>query len=138
MKTNLSTNNLEALFEKTRTSIEIPSRAHIQPIFESVTKYHDARYIQQGEMNFFQKIMHRMKHARTALFVSTFTSIALILLVVVPYTGTPSPSPETIADEWVQREGDQEVLLLNQEDVLIDQVIENYFDHVATLSSSNG
>jgi hypothetical protein len=122
---------IELLFKESQENIAVPSRDQFKLIFNTVTNNSQVRYT-SNEMSFVRKWMHRVERINRAILVSLVTSIALVVIVIVPQLG--SSSITTVSDEIVNLEAMQELSLINQEDVLIDQVVEKYFDQLINAS----
>lgn len=128
---NKQQQTIEEVLHQASKQIEVPSREQFRPIFDRVTKSEVVRYSEQSRIS---RWFHQISRFQKTVFVSMATSIAIIALVIIP---AYSPQSDVAENALPDLEIEREMVLLNQEDVLVDYVVENYLGTITSLTETD-
>lgn len=133
MKSNHKT--IEQRLELAAQSIAVPSREQFKPIFESVTKHGVVRSPYKRFFGLIHKVtaMNRMQKTWT---LSLMTSIAVVLIVIIPTVSQPQQELVSFQTETISSEASQELRSLDQEDSIVEAIVESSLGQMAALGET--
>ena len=127
---------IEQELNKLSRQIIIPSREVFRPVFDRVTKSKSNRSIYSRFSVGVHKV-YTMSRIQKTWALSLATSIAVVLIVIIPTVSTQQQEIVSYQGEIISAEANLETASLEQEDATVEKIVEVSLGQLTVLGESH-